>query len=97
MNVVLSFNASWRLRLVKNESFMNVITECFFGQVQLVVLMNGAFGKRGAQGLQVWKTVSSIDERLGKNHGDVRFAIGVYKKLEKKAEYFGFTKIEFKR
>lgn len=33
MNVVLSFNASWRLRLAKNESFMNVITEYFFGQV----------------------------------------------------------------
>jgi len=27
--------------------------------------------------------VWSIDERSGKNHSDVRFAIGVYKKLEK--------------
>lgn len=60
--------------------------------------MNGACGKRETQCLQVGKTVSSIDERSGlKNYRDVRFAIGVYKKLEKKAEYFGFKKIEFKR
>lgn len=60
--------------------------------------MNGACGKRGTQCLQVGKTVLSIDERSGlKNYSDVRFAIGVYKKLEKKAEYFGYRKIEFKR
>lgn len=60
--------------------------------------MNGACGKRGTQCLQIGKTVSSIDERSGlKNYSDVRFAIGVYKKLEKKAEYFEYRKIEFKR
>ena len=56
--------------------------------------MNGACSKSGTQCLQVGKTVSSIDERSGlKNYSDVRFAIGVYKKLEKKLNTLGSGKL----